>query len=428
MKILVQNSGYHLKNLGDVAMLRAAYGELRRQQPDAEILVYTTDAERLQIFCPGALAAEVLPARTWARVFVFPGRLGRAIARRVRFLDDWWLRLKLEQPQKAVRLLENFGVFFRSELPQIRRFTHEVKSVDMVVATGGGYLNSTFSAHGRVVLTTLGLAQALGKTTAFLGQGVGPFEKGSCLEQLVAKAYGAAFLVSFREKKSSSAFVAKHRLVNTKFTFDDANLLLESSYDDVRENEPCLGLNLRLAKYSGIDSDFPAKFCEILRDLISERGVGLVPLPVATHDSDSDIDALESVASELADGLLTGIPTDSVEELVLRVSRCSVIVTCSYHAGVFGASLGIPVVLLSANGYYDQKLQGLSDAFDGRGVRLVDIRSENWRAEFSKAVIVSLDSSSQRDSQSIELADDYREEVREVYRRLLTHKDAQDKE
>ena len=53
MRILVDHSGYDLRNLGDAAMLQACVSRLRQGYPDAAIDVVTTDPQRLAALCPG---------------------------------------------------------------------------------------------------------------------------------------------------------------------------------------------------------------------------------------------------------------------------------------------------------------------------------------------------------------------------------------
>jgi polysaccharide pyruvyl transferase WcaK-like protein len=61
------------------------------------------------------------------------------------------------------------------------------------------------------------------------------------------------------------------------------------------------------------------------------------------------------------------------------VSRCRVVVTGSYHAGVFALAQGIPVVATAASRYYHDKFSGLADLFGGGG-DIVDVGSPNARA------------------------------------------------
>ena len=54
IQIFVDNSGYHLLNMGDVAMLQAALTRLRRLWPQADVHIITIAPERLARYCPQA--------------------------------------------------------------------------------------------------------------------------------------------------------------------------------------------------------------------------------------------------------------------------------------------------------------------------------------------------------------------------------------
>ena len=56
MRILVDQSGYDLLNIGDVAMLQSCVTRLRRQWPQSEIMVIAHDPALLAAYCPGARA------------------------------------------------------------------------------------------------------------------------------------------------------------------------------------------------------------------------------------------------------------------------------------------------------------------------------------------------------------------------------------
>ena len=82
MRILVDQSGYDLLNIGDVAMLQSCVTRLRGQWPAAEIMVIATAPERLAAYCPGTIAI----GRTFADLPVF-----RMVPRKARLaLEQAW--------------------------------------------------------------------------------------------------------------------------------------------------------------------------------------------------------------------------------------------------------------------------------------------------------------------------------------------------
>lgn len=73
MRILIDQSGYDLLNLGDVAMLQGCVARLRQQWPTAEILVIAHAPDRLRRYCPDTTA--ILPTFAELRgLKVFPER------------------------------------------------------------------------------------------------------------------------------------------------------------------------------------------------------------------------------------------------------------------------------------------------------------------------------------------------------------------
>jgi len=73
------------------------------------------------------------------------------------------------------------------------------------------------------------------------------------------------------------------------------------------------------------------------------------------------------------------------EQLAEQVSRCRVVVTGSYHAGVFALSQGLPVVGVYAQEYYRQKFLGLAEMFPG-GLTAVDIAADDAPQELGTAL------------------------------------------
>lgn len=170
MRILVDQSGYDLLNVGDVAMLQACVARLRARWPDAEIMVIAHDAERLASYCPGTVAI----GRTLADLpFLSP------LPRRPRLIaEQAW---KMTAPYLCGRFGFRGRGAARNRLGSSsagrgrpRTAIQAVYAADLVVASGGGYVTDTWWWHAAGVLSLLALAQRLGKPTAMFGQGIGP--------------------------------------------------------------------------------------------------------------------------------------------------------------------------------------------------------------------------------------------------------------
>ena len=76
VRVLVDHSGYDLRNLGDASMLQVCVRRLRRALPDAQIGVVATDAQRLESCCPGTFPVRsAVPQSRWLAAAPRSGRL-----------------------------------------------------------------------------------------------------------------------------------------------------------------------------------------------------------------------------------------------------------------------------------------------------------------------------------------------------------------
>jgi colanic acid/amylovoran biosynthesis protein len=76
---------------------------------------------------------------------------------------------------------------------------------------------------------------------------------------------------------------------------------------------------------------------------------------------------------------------ESPEDVIRLIGRCRVVVTGSYHGGVFALAQGIPVVGLVQSPYYEQKFTGLQEQFPG-GCRMIDFRRPVASSEIEDAI------------------------------------------
>ena len=75
MRILIEPSGHHLLNAGDVSMTQVAYRRLCAFWPDASICITTSDPGLLQQYCPGAVPIDATIRRTALSLGVASGIL-----------------------------------------------------------------------------------------------------------------------------------------------------------------------------------------------------------------------------------------------------------------------------------------------------------------------------------------------------------------
>jgi polysaccharide pyruvyl transferase WcaK-like protein len=341
--ILVDQSGYELQNMGDVAMLQSCVLRLSRQWPDAEIMVIARSPGDLAPHCPDAFAVERSD--------------GRALAQLVprRYRPVW---------QSVVPYF--FGRLGHRPILRSKPGTvlQAVRTADVVVAAGGGYLTDTWRWHATGVLGVLALAQRLGKPTAMFGQGIGPVRQRMLRQQARAVLPELAVL-GLREglmgRELALSFGARPTAVQV--TGDDALELIENSgaYDG-----RALGVNMRVTGYAGVNDSVAMAIGGVVAKAAAAFDVPILGLPVSRRGADADLMAIRGMFQrcDLAtDVILEDLATP--EDLAGAAARCRAIVTGSYHAAVFGLAQGVPTVCVTKSSYYDGKFNGLSALFPG---------------------------------------------------------------
>ncbi len=368
MRILVDHSGYALLNLGDIAMLQACVRRLQGLWPNADIQVFTDSPERLEQYCAGVTAvAPTIVGRRAASVVPMSFQLA---------LEQTW---KIAMPLLARNRGRSASAALSSEPCRV---LDAVRRADLVVSSGGGFVNDVFWEHAAGVLSVLAMAQRLGKPTAMFGQGIGPLTH-PVLTHLVRHTMPRLLVIGLREGLGSVPLLTARRVEQERIhvTGDDALMLATMPH---RPATGCaIGLNIRVAHYSGIDSTVASQAIAVTTESASRRGVKALGLPVSRYKDESDLEAIRMSGNHIAGHELADIQTP--EEAAEQAALCRVVVTGSYHAAVFGLAAGVPAVCLSNSPYYDLKFQGLGDLF-GRGSCYVVRPGPRFERELSDAI------------------------------------------
>jgi colanic acid/amylovoran biosynthesis protein len=251
----------------------------------------------------------------------------------------------------------------REDTTELDTFLGWAYGADAVVVVGAGLLTDAFAIAALTVLELLETANRRGAATAMFGQGVGPLTDPE-LAAAARRVLPRLDLICLREQKTGrpllQALGVPDRVIEV--TGDDA---VELAYDQ-RPAVPSgrgIGLSLRLARYSDVGDPLAKAVGDIVRAAAERLNAELVPLPISAYPNERDS---ESIARAL------GLPPErasgdepSPESTIAVVQRCRVVVTGSYHAGVFALAQGISVVGLANSPYYAGKFEGLADQFDG---------------------------------------------------------------
>ena len=365
-RILVDQSGYDLLNLGDVSMLQACVSRLLTTWPEASVAVFCHDPGLLDRYCPGTTPVPLLRGERSRHPL-----LTRA-------------QLALAQVDKMLR------PYAIGRVPGVRStdistptdVRAAVRWADMVVASGGGYVTDTWWWHASGVLSVLDAAQRLGKPTAMFGQGLGPLTN-SLVELQARRVFPRLDALGLRggTKGTPLARSLGAPVDATAVTGDDA-LHLVMDHDFVPPAN-VIGFNVRIADYTGIGSE--SESVTIIREAmsaaVSQYDAKIRPLPISQYTTSSDLEAIVScLAGSHASAALVGESEahdiDSPSSLADMVRDCRVVVTGSYHAGVFALAAGVPVVGISRSPYYDDKFAELASLYPGH-VSTVNLRRED---------------------------------------------------
>lgn len=388
MRILLDNSSYQLRNLGDVAMLEVALGRLWKLWPGAVIQVLTQAPELLTGYFPGTIPVPPEGRKLWLKgVYVADGiksYLPRIVYRTVRSLE----KLTRQRYPLFGRSIIKKGVLGRDKSKEpMWEFVDALAGADIVASSGGGFITDEFETRGKEVLDLLEMAMKLGKRTAIFGQGIGPMES-NALKSKARAVLPFVDLIALREGLYGSKFLESIgvRPSRVAITGDDA---IETAHRN-RGAEPGhgIGINIRAATYSGIDFSDIKEIGEVVKRVAENHGAPLIPIPISFLDKESDVRSLCQVLGGEASGGSKDHNLESLPEIFKRIQRCRVVVTGSYHAGVFALAQGVSVVNLAKSPYYVTKFLGLADQF-GTGCDVVFLNEPNWENKLAGAIINS---------------------------------------
>lgn len=348
MRILVDQSGYDLQNIGDVAMLQSCVIRLRQQWPDAEIMVIAHNPDRLDLLCH-----NVVP--------VGPSFANRPFLRHIPRKS----RLASEQIWKSAAPYLS-GRVGRARRPLAGSCTpiQAVQRADVVVASGGGYVTDTWWWHGTGVLSLLSLAQRLGKPTAMFGQGIGPIRQ-RALRMQAREVLPKLAVIGLRESRIGLDLALSLGVAPSAVTItgDDA---LELFGEAKISSGKALGVNLRISRYAGVDLAAAATVGDLMLEAASAFRAPIMALPVSRYAKDQDLGAIRETLHWAANRTnITLCDLETPHELAVAAADCRTIITGSYHAAVFGLGQGVPAVCISRSSYYDAKFGGLNALFPG---------------------------------------------------------------
>jgi colanic acid/amylovoran biosynthesis protein len=367
MKILVENSAYSLLNMGDAAMLQVAISRLEKLFPDATIKIFTDNPKLLPKYLQ-----NVLPISTDGRNIWCKNLVDKLAVISNENLRNIWItlekKLRFDFPFFFNLLMRLKLVRFPKKLVSVNEFIREMEDADLIFFSGGGYVTDAFWSETFPKLYMIEKCAKLGKPVVLLGQGIGPFKEPENFN-ITKSALAYANFLALREKKGGLPLLKEMNIQDERImiTGDDA---IELAYElKPPELGSAIGINLRMASYSNISADHLDVLKLCIQNFALDKKAQLAPVPIDhTHvkgyiEPDSlCIKKLLEGFDDLSDG---GASLDTPLKIIQEVGKCRVVLTGSYHAGVFALSQGIPVIALAKSQYYINKFSGLSDQFPG---------------------------------------------------------------
>jgi colanic acid/amylovoran biosynthesis protein len=358
MRILVEPSDYVLRNAGDMAMLHTAVTRLGTLWPEADIQVFSDAPDLLPAYCPNSRPLTSAGRAAWLSGGFLDGL--PVVAERF---------LRGRAPRLVQRVLKWRGLLSG----ELGEFLEAVSQASLVVVTGMGGITDAFPEYAHGVLDTLELAQYHRVPTVMVGQGIGPIGDPHLLRRS-RRVLSRLDFISLREGCSGLALlerlgVARERIM---VTGDDA---IELAYvARASEAGTGIGVNLRAASYSGIGVDAVARVREVLQTSARTLRAPLIPVPISRVPGEADAETIRILMEGAGESQEPRHP-ESWRDVFDQLRSCRIVVTGSYHAGVFALAQGIPAVGIAGSQYYDDKFRGLADQF-GPGCAVVRLAGD----------------------------------------------------
>ena len=392
MRIVVEPGSYGCHNMGDVAMMQVAVTRLNEMWPRAQVEVITARPDLLSLHCPSAAPLSAEARNAWLSGQSLIGALHRklpaGISAFLRNLErELWLRCS-----KATEV----GVQFKAKLLHRASvspsgFRKRLTGADLLVLSGAGMINDAFADSACPLLDELEFVLRAGVPIVAFGQGIGPITDPVLLAKTKA-VFPRLKLIGLREGNQGLPLLESLGVPRDRIhvTGDDA---IEIAFQHRPSSlGDAIGINVRLAGYAGTGEEMIARLREPLRSAAQALNSSLISVPISLHESDSDVNS----AGRLLGGQGHDSPAtiEEPKDVIRLIGRCRVVVTGSYHSGVFALAQGIPVIGLVNSPYYEQKFTGLQKQCPG-GCRILDFRQPVASSEIQDAICKAWESAEQ---------------------------------
>ncbi|WP_103019803.1 polysaccharide pyruvyl transferase family protein [Salinibacter altiplanensis] len=376
MKVIVQsNNTSH--NLGDASMFHVAIKRISRILSDPQIQLIEKNPNYESVCGDGKIEdVDDWQIQSWALKRPLWHRIDQAIPNLVDLFSMRWPRIKdwLTEAKANVR---------GNEVEARNKFVQRFEKADILFVSGGGLMTDLFASAERVCNLIM-LAHSRGVPVFMFGQGIGPI-RSSRLRNKARRALPEVQSIALREKKFSYPLLRDLGVPDDRITVtgDDAVTLAHNERPQALGEG--IGVNLRVAYYSNISADLTETVAEVLSEASATYDAPLLPVPIAYRGENSDVASIRAILKAVGKKTDGGASLTSPEEVIRKAGKCRVVVTGSYHGGVFALSQGVPVVGLANSKYYHNKFHGLAEMF-GVGCTVLRTNRGDFKVALDEAI------------------------------------------
>lgn len=365
VRIVVDPGSHAMLNLGDVAMLQVAVARMLGLWPGARIGVLTTQPDELRRHCPGTDPVPAEGRYEWLGERR-PENAARALVAQLAGRGPGARAVQAEARARGVG-------------PEAHAYLEALSRADLFAMSGRGGLTDAFADEADATLGELETVERLGVPAVLLGQGAGPLGD-AALRRRAASVLPRVRAISVREARTSERLLRELGVPSARIavTGDDAVEAASGGGTTHGGGRPRLGVNVRLAPSSGAEPVAEALGAAI-RTALRRLGAEPVTVPISLYPGQHDGEATAALTGAEPSTI------DTVAGAVAAAGACRAVVTGAYHAGVFAAAHGVPVVALVGSPYYEGKMGGLRDQF-GSGVTLVRLGKPGLARRLREAI------------------------------------------
>jgi colanic acid/amylovoran biosynthesis protein len=223
-----------------------------------------------------------------------------------------------------------------------------------------------------------------GKGVVMFGQGIGPLSDPIVLSW-AKHVLPRVHRIGLRGTKGDKELLEAVGVDPSKMVTTGDDALELANLVPLADQRESIGINLRVAFYSGVQSKVIENVGLALQSFAKRYHATLVPVPIAFHECANDRESIRKLLAGIGVESDGGSTLDTPTQIMEQTARCRVVVTGAYHAAVFALGQGVPVVCLSNSSYYEAKFKGLEQLF-GAGCTTITLSDPNLTEKLRDAI------------------------------------------